>query len=210
MSFTGWDAWHAAKTRGRWPNEEFVRFALGKWGDLPHHKRGSVSFLDIGCGRGAQTIFLHREGFSVMAFDESQSAIDGLADELRGTTRSFPLTAILKDTLENVEDNYTWDKAFDCVVDVCSLQHVDLATAIRTIEKARDKWLKPGGAFFSVWAAEGDEGHLHSDVPRPVAINAKIAHNLLFEGFGALSLRLKTIQADDRPMSQLWIIEAHK
>lgn len=149
MSFDHrWEAWHAEKRRGIYPNEHFVRFVMQNYGALPPDERAHCAFLDLGCGAGAQTRFLHAEGFRVDAVDASLSACEALERGLPPKYGTFPVPNVFCCNVLN----YQACASYDCVVDVCTLQHLSAAHARAVITDAR-KWLKPRGRFFSLMAS---------------------------------------------------------
>lgn len=142
-----WNDVHKAKQWGRWPSEHLVRFVMRNYPD-----RAGLRALDIGCGGGAQSMFLLQEGFEVRAIDGSEAAIEKI--NLRAASRLFDghrLGAQVADAC-----NLPWiAPCFDLAVDVCCLQHLSEDDArIAIAETARV--LKPGGKFFSVTARWSD------------------------------------------------------
>src|SRR5262249_55757028 len=110
-----WEHWHAAKARGRWPNEHFVRFVMKNYGAVP--ERSKVTFLDLGCGGCGNVRFLSEEGFNVVGVDASANAL----------ARAIELIPLGRLNVKLVQGDVTNDlgvghDCFDCVVDVCTLQ----------------------------------------------------------------------------------------
>ena len=56
-----------------YPTEHVIRFIARNYYNVP--ERGKIKILDFGCGTGAHTWYLAREGFDAYAFDGSESAI---------------------------------------------------------------------------------------------------------------------------------------
>ena len=66
-----WNTHHAEeRLQAKYPNEHVVRFVFTQFSqDLA--KRSCIKILDLGCGVGANTVFLSKEGFQVFATDAS-------------------------------------------------------------------------------------------------------------------------------------------
>ena len=67
-----WEDIHKNKEWGRYPSEEVIRFVARNY---YNQDRDKVKILDFGCGAGANTWFLAREGFDTYAFDGSKTAV---------------------------------------------------------------------------------------------------------------------------------------
>ena len=72
------DAWeyiHQNKEWGHYPAEHIIRFIARNYYDKD---RRNIKILDFGCGTGANTWYLAREGFDTYAFDISETAVKKL------------------------------------------------------------------------------------------------------------------------------------
>ena len=69
-----WDDVFRSRSWGKYPKEELVRFIARRYYGAPD--RSAVRILDLGCGYGAATWYLAREGFAVSAIDGSRVIID--------------------------------------------------------------------------------------------------------------------------------------
>ena len=76
----GWDDLFQNEEWGRYPPEELVRFVARNFFAAP--QRSAVRFLEIGCGPGANLMFLAREGFTVDGLDGSSVALGRAASRL--------------------------------------------------------------------------------------------------------------------------------
>ena len=137
-----WEEIHAKREWGRYPKEELVRWVIRTYGDRSSEERASIRCLDVGCGAGASSWFLAREGFGVVAIDGSLSAIkrlNSLPERLVGDCVHLPFK----------------DDSFDAVIDIVCVAHNELRDARRIVtEMARV--LRPGGRVFSaIPAREG-------------------------------------------------------
>lgn len=135
-----WERVHQETHWGTIPERNFVKFVPETF------PAGVAVFLEIGCGAGAQAVWLAEQGFNVVAVDASFTAIERTTARFNqlGDTRDKAFLAFARDAAELVFDPDT----FDCVVDVCTTQHMPESQAIELAERAH-AWLKPGGWFFS-------------------------------------------------------------
>lgn len=99
--------------------------------------------MDLGCGQGANTWFLAREGFNVMAVDGSLAAVRKCmarmsyeATDRRVVGGSFDFTTLPCDA-----------EIFDAVIDVVSSCHNSIHV-LPDIYRGIARVLKPGGRFF--------------------------------------------------------------
>lgn len=167
--------------------------------------RSSVKFLELGCGFGAQLRFLWEEGFDAEGIDGSQTAVD-YAKALPGR-RGLVVHGDLEHFLAADGDGYR----YDCIVDVCTLQHISPGQNAKLIAKARE-WLKPGGWIFSKHVAWGPKVyHWHdpsSGIPAPGGLfEDGIPH--LFPGF-SLQVAREIVIDPERRERHHWIITGRK
>lgn len=134
-----WELVHSTQEWGMYPTEHVIRFIARNY---YKNRREQTKILDFGCGAGAHTWYLAREGFDVYAFDGSESAVE----KVRRRLEKEHLNAKLKvaDALElDYQDNF-----FDVVVDnVCI--YSNLFENIKAMYKDVHRMLKPGGKLFS-------------------------------------------------------------
>lgn len=69
---TIWEQIHREQEWGQYPSEEVIRFVARNY---YKGNRAQTRLLDAGCGTGAVTWYLAREGFEVYAFDGSVTAV---------------------------------------------------------------------------------------------------------------------------------------
>lgn len=104
-----WENIHQSQEWGKYPPESIVRFiARNYYKEI----RENIKILDFGCGGGAVTWYLAREGFDVYAFDGSESAVKKTKAYLENNGYS----AIKCEVSDALEINYNND-FFDCVID---------------------------------------------------------------------------------------------
>jgi len=140
----GWDpAWESVFQQhewGKYPPEFIIRFVARNFYAKPG--RSEVRLLDLGCGPGACTWFMAREGFSVSGIDGSPTAIDRAGKRLQ----SEGLTADLR------VGDFTilpWGAdSFDAVIDCASLCHNSWQAARKAVSEVC-RVLKPSGLLIS-------------------------------------------------------------
>ena len=134
-----WNHVHQQRSWGRYPAEEMVRFMTRNY---PPAEREKIKVLDLGCGTGANTWFLCREGFSAFAFDGAYAALPkayGLCQ-----TEKKPAHFLQADAGMLPFAN----SSFDAVIDIAALS----ANSTEGIERILDeiyRTLRSGGRFFS-------------------------------------------------------------
>lgn len=130
-----WEKIHAQREWGKYPSEHVIRFVARNY---YKNDRKATKALDVGCGAGANTWFLAREGFDVYAFDGSKSAIERVKVLLSRDN----LSANLK-VCDAVEMDYP-KEFFDFVIDNFSVCH-NKRECIEEIYKRIFNILKSGG-----------------------------------------------------------------
>ena len=145
-----WDpVWEEVfKTRewGKYPPIELVRFIARNYYKISGRK--DVRILDIGCGTGAATWYLAREGFCASGIDASMTAVDIAGKRCRKEQleAEFKVGDIIRLDYEN--------ECFNCVVDINAIQH-NTIEKIKIIIDEAFRVLKPGGKIFSIMMSEG-------------------------------------------------------
>ncbi len=144
-----WEEMFKSNAWGKYPSEDVIRFIARSFFKSPD--RALVRILDLGCGAGANTWFLAREGFSAFGIDGSASAVDRASALLKkdGLTANFRVAdfAVLDFP----------DAHFDAVVDANAIQHNVWRDIERIYAEVR-RVLKPNGKFFSMMVADGTTG----------------------------------------------------
>jgi ubiquinone/menaquinone biosynthesis C-methylase UbiE len=105
-----------------------------------------IKILDIGCGAGAQTLWLAAEGFEVTGIDTSHDAVRQARKRAHALGLNAPTATASID-----EKNIFSEGAFDAAVDVCALQHLDHDQVRKALAEIY-RVLKPGGWLFSMTA----------------------------------------------------------
>lgn len=152
-----WDNEHRSRAWGSWPNEHLVRFVARYYGATK--VRPEVQFLEVGCGAGANAVFLMKEGYSICALDFSDAAVSRTTQRLLlEPTRSKQTIGAAVCSATKLPARDAW---VDCVVDVACLQCLDdsdVKIAVREIVRT----LKPGGRLFSYHASAAGWPGVHT------------------------------------------------
>lgn len=134
-----WEEIHKETEWGHYPSETIIRFVARNY---YKSNRSQVKILDYGCGGGAHTWYLAREGFDTYAFDGSKSAIEKLKLYLEKEKLSAHLSV-----MDGVSLDYS-DCTFDAVIDnVCI--YANRYEDIKKMYKECYRVLKCGGKIIS-------------------------------------------------------------
>ena len=135
-----WEQIHRSRDWGTYPSEHIIRFIARNY---YNKDRAKIRILDFGCGTGAHTWYLAREGFDVYAFDISETAVRKL-DDLLERENLHAHTSICDGLNLKYENGL-----FDAVIDNLSIQ----ANQVADIERMYHcvfRLLKSGGKFITV------------------------------------------------------------
>jgi len=135
-----WEEIHSTQEWGKYPSEPVIRFVARNYYKISDRK--SVKILDFGCGGGAHTWYLAREGFDTYAFDGSKSAIE----KVRRFLDKEGLSADLRvyDAAEITYDN----DFFDAVIDSACV-YANKLEYIKVMYQKIYNILKKDGKLFS-------------------------------------------------------------
>lgn len=177
---SGWDEIFRKNEWGAYPPEEVVRFVARNFYKKP--KRETIQFLEVGCGPGANLIYLAREGFKAIGLDGSQVALSRAEERLseQGLTAALHLGDAMDLPFKNA--------SFDCVLDVECIYANTLADSHRILAEVH-RVLKPGGLLFSkafMVGTYGDgQGPKLSGEPNTYT---EIAEGGFHQGYGVIRL----------------------
>lgn len=135
-----WEKIHSTKKWGGYPSEHVIRFVAR---NFYSRNRSEVKILDFGCGTGANTWFLAREGFDTYALDISETAIKRL--NMRMQAEGLCVNAIVSDGFSQCFNN----KTFDAIIDNVSIFSNPKADIMKLYKKCYDL-LVDGGKFMTV------------------------------------------------------------
>lgn len=145
-----WEQIHQSMEWGKYPSENVIRFVARNYFKKV---RNQVRILDFGCGSGANTWFLAREGFDTYAFDGSQSAVE----KAKAHLQAEGLFDVHFDVMDGTEIIYE-NAFFDCVIDnVCI--YANCLEYINEMYANVYRILKSGGKFFSTCFGTGTAGY---------------------------------------------------
>jgi SAM-dependent methyltransferase len=213
-----WDDIYRSRSWGKYPKEELIRFVAWNYFGVPDRK--AIRFLDLGCGFGASTWFLAREGFSVDGIDGSTVIIERLSERLR--EENLDASVISGD----ICDLPYPAQYFNCAVDIACLMCNDPDNTRRILGGVLDR-LKPGGKIFSMsatpdcWGSSSGtkiaEATYRDLTEGPFANTGAVRFSSeeqirdLYSGFNNLSIGMSSYSIGDkgRRVSH-WIIEGIK
>lgn len=137
---TIWEKLFSSQEWGKYPPECVVRFVARNFYRAP--ERDKIHLLDAGCGPGACTWFMAREGFHVSGIDGSPSAIKCARERLESE-------ALHADLRVGDYTSLPWpDGCFDGVIDNVSF-YANLAGDWQRAVDEVCRVLKPEGLFFT-------------------------------------------------------------
>ena len=195
MSVNDWERVHSGQAWGRWPNTRLVEAFMREFGDLDRGERSDTDVLELGCGTGAQLRFLCAEGFNAHGVDASASAI---------TTARILAPGAWLHVNDITRPEFSVPSRMDCIIDVCTLQHLNPADAARVLHRCRKEWLVDGGVLISIFAAENTTIEHPAHIPAPYLLrHTEIKH--LFSGFSERDVRSEIIVTEDHELRH-WII----
>lgn len=170
-----WEEIHSSQDWGKYPSEMVIRFIARNY---YRKNRKDVKILDFGCGGGAHTWYLAREGFDVYAFDGSPSAVKKAKEYLERDH----LTAHF-DVMDGAEIQYE-KEYFDCVLDSACV-YANEKEYITKMYQDIYSVLKNGGKIFTSCFGTQTEGYdtgtrieenTYKDIEKGVLSGRAIAH----------------------------------
>lgn len=145
-----WEVIHATQDWGKYPPEAVIRFVARNYYGKD---RAKTRFLDFGCGGGAVTWYLAREGFDVYAFDGSRSAIIKAEKYLKDEGFNNVKFEVADALQIGYEPSF-----FDCVIDnVCV--YANKMDDIRLMYDKIYSILNEGGKLFTSCFGTGTDGY---------------------------------------------------
>lgn len=182
--------------------------------------RSAVKVLELGCGGGACTWYLAREGFDTYAVDGSTCALERAREylDLEGVSARLVEADFLDIPFEA--------EFFDAAVDVASIQQ-NTMEHVRSIVKRVWELLLPGGRLFSMMVAKGTWGdglgkevelNTFTEIPGGPYQELGTTHffdeselNEVFSPFSQVEVERSTRTADGRRHEiKHWVITATK
>ncbi len=134
-----WEKIHSTQAWGQYPSEPLIRFVARNYYSK---EKSRVRILDFGCGQGASTWYLAREGFDTYAFDGSESAVRKAKERLdkEGLHATFQV-------VDAAAVDYS-DEFFDAVIDNACI-YANRLEDIRKMYQNVYRILKKGGKLYS-------------------------------------------------------------
>lgn len=134
-----WEEIHKSQEWGKYPSEDIIRFVARNY---YNKERKNIKILDFGCGAGANTWYLAREGFDTYAFDGSVSAVKKAKAYL--AKENLEAHFEVADALDiSYENNF-----FDCIID-SAVVYANTIKNITDMYKKIYDLLVPAGKLFA-------------------------------------------------------------
>lgn len=140
-----WNQWNQSGGP-KYPTEKIIQFVFR---NFPAEVRPYTKVLDLGCGSGANTVFLAIEKFQVFGTDISEVGITNTSQRLA----ELNLTAELR--LECLEEISFPDNFFDLVISCGVFECAGLNATQKAVQQVV-RVLKPGGKGFFLFASNSD------------------------------------------------------
>lgn len=134
-----WEEVHKSRAWGQYPSEDVIRFIARNY---YQKNRADIKILDLGCGQGANTWYLAREGFDVYALDGSSSAVESAKKYLKSNNLNAKIV------VSDASNTMYKDDFFDCVIDSAVI-YANTSNGIKAILKEVNRVLKPQGKIIS-------------------------------------------------------------
>lgn len=183
-----WERIFREQEWGKYPPEHVIRFVARHFYRSP--QRENVRLLDLGCGTGACSWFIAREGLSVSGIDGSASAIERARD--RFATEGLSGEFTVGDFAHLPWADETFDGAIENVALCCNPYEL-CREAVAELYRV----LKPGGRFVSCSFTDSTWG---ATTARNIGLNEYVDFQegpLLDRGFGLLMDRDQVSQLFD-------------
>lgn len=148
-----WEEIHAKCIWGGYPSEHVIRFVARNFYGIQN--RDSVRILDFGCGAGAHTWYLVREGFGTYAFDGSQNAVNNTIARLKTECVEYDTNHVICADGLNLpyKNNY-----FHAIIDNVSIQ-ANLYKDIYQMYRNCYQMLKSEGKLFTCVFGKETDGY---------------------------------------------------
>lgn len=134
-----WEQIHGEMEWGKYPSEEVIRFVARNY---YKKDRKNIKLLDFGCGTGAVTWFVAREGFDAYGFDGSETAIKKAKARMEEEKVSADLRVADAGSLP-YDNEY-----FQGIIDSAVI-YANKLEQVQSILKESYRVLKIGGKIFS-------------------------------------------------------------
>jgi len=134
-----WEEIHKEQEWGKYPAEEVIRFVAR---NFYKSDRKDIKILDFGCGTGAVTWFIAREGFNAYGFDGSKTAIEKAKNRMRDEGVKAKLYVADAGNIP-FESDY-----FDAIIDSAVI-YANKINSIKNILNEINRVLKSGGKIMS-------------------------------------------------------------
>ena len=149
-----WEDLFHSRGWGKYPSEEAIRFVMYAKKKI---SQNTLRALDLGCGKGAISWFLRKEGISeVVALDGSPSGLDAIFEVANGFGITNGIVKVLGDI--TCPASFVGEgERFDIIIDhysLCSNNYTLVSEAFKNILSL----LNPSGYFLTCWFGQKTTG----------------------------------------------------
>lgn len=215
-----WDEIHNSKAWGKYPAEHVIRFVARNYYNVSD--RSKVKILDFGCGAGANTWFLAREGFNVFAFDGAKMAVE----KARMLLYADGLNADIKQC-DALSIDYNTD-SFDLVIDNACIYANTFGNIKKMYKKIYEILKKDGKLLTSVFTTKTTgfdddnskkiEEHTYTNITYGPLLGRGVAHFFnegeiyeILENVGFEDICVETLEFTDRgSVISMFIVSGRK
>jgi SAM-dependent methyltransferase len=187
-----WEQIFSSRSWGRYPAEDLIRFVAREAFSVADRSR--LKALELGCGPGANLLFLANEGIPFDAIDGSPSAVS-LAKARLDLERPGWKGRVELGNFCRLPDDF---RGYDFVLDSEAIYCNDFEESSRLIADIHDR-LRSGGAFWSRTFARGTWG---------VESGSRIGEDYWLANEGPLAgtgpVRLTPLESIDRLYGSAW------
>ncbi len=198
-----WEEAHATEDLGLYPPEYLIRWVhrYFPWGP----GRSTTRLLDLGCGQGAGTWLLAREGFFVDAVDASQTAVNKTRTLLG---KEVPAAAAFVNPMDAAELRFG-DSIFHGVVDILCACHHSPTDGLRVMREVA-RVLRPGGYLLSVWPSSWSWAEPFERRGQVTLLGAECMGEVFGEHFMIEQLDQYSYTLGSNPPVHLWVVSARR
>ena len=187
-----WEKFFKTHSGNNYPNEIIVRFVMNYYKNFEFNDRKKIKILDLGCGTGANFLFLYENNFSVSAIDKSKNALKKLMLRCKKKRIIIEKKNIKLATFDKIPFK---NEEFDMVIDSTSLQHCKKSLIKKSIFEIR-RVMKRNGCFFSIFQKNYQKKGIYYNLMSHIELKKLLKKNFkkILVGSYSFNLPLKNMK----------------